>query len=265
LLGSLLDGPGFLATVAQHRDRLLTAALFRLLAAFTSAAIAVTLYPVLKEQAAGMALGAVAFRLIQGAFYALSAASTLILVSLSGQLTAGASANASADLVRDLRDSAGCVGILAFCTGATLYYLVFYRSQLIPRWLSAWGVAGADRASSVAPIGVQLVKYVLHLLNGTGRPGRRAGCAHRNRCGSGAGRRPWLWPPGRSPERDRGHRCQKDNGQRDVRRHQVLHNALPQLWASVAAVLPCRLGRSARYLRRYGAMDGDGGRRPPGR
>jgi hypothetical protein len=89
-----------------------------------------------------MALGSVAFRLTEGVFYALSAAGTMILVSLSGQLTAGASADASADLVRDLRDSAGCVGYQAFCTGATLYYLVFYRSQLIPRWLSAWGLAG---------------------------------------------------------------------------------------------------------------------------
>ena len=65
------------------------------------------------------------------------------MVSLSGQLAAGASAaHVSADLVRDLRDSAGTVGVLAFCTGATLYYLVFYRSQLIPRWLSVWGLAG---------------------------------------------------------------------------------------------------------------------------
>ena len=48
-LGSLLKGPNFLATVALHQNRLLAAALFQLLAAFTSAAIAVTLYPVLSS------------------------------------------------------------------------------------------------------------------------------------------------------------------------------------------------------------------------
>ncbi len=64
------------------------------------------------------------------------------MVSLSGQLTGGLRARAGY-LVRDLRDSAGCVGVLAFYTGATLYYLIFYRSRLIPRWLSAWGLAGA--------------------------------------------------------------------------------------------------------------------------
>ena len=112
---------------------MLTAALFQPIAAFTCAAIAVTRYPVLRQHAAAMTLGAAAFRLTEGVFYALSAAGTMILASLSGQLTAGAPANAPADLARDLRDPAGCAGYPAFCTGATLYHLISYRPQLIPR------------------------------------------------------------------------------------------------------------------------------------
>jgi hypothetical protein len=146
-LGSLLDGSDFLAGVSLHQDRVLAAAFFQLVAAFTSAAIAISLYPVLRRHTAGMALGAVGFRLIEGVFYALSAAGTLVLVALSEQLatagTAGAfSVRTSADAVRSFRYSAGVVGVLAFYVGATIYYLIFYRSHLIPRWLSGWGLAG---------------------------------------------------------------------------------------------------------------------------
>ena len=117
-------------------------------------------------------------------------------------------------------------------------------------------LAVADRADSIAPIGVQLVKYVLYLLNDTGRPGRGAGCPHRNRRGPGAGRPPRLWPPRCCPERNRGHRCHKDNGQRDIRCHHVLHNALPQFWtASPQSCLTVWTGLPGAY----GAMDGDGG------
>ena len=159
LLGSLLDGPGFLAGVSQHQDRMLTAGLFQLLAAFTSAAIAISLYPVLRTHAAGMALGSVGFRLIEGVFYALSAVGTLVLVALSDQLSAtgaiDATTQASGGLVRDLREAAAVAGVLAFYTGGTLYYLIFFRSRLIPRWLSVWGLAG----TAFGAIGALLVLF----------------------------------------------------------------------------------------------------------
>ncbi len=66
LRGSLLQGPA--GAGVTHQDRVLLGTFFQLLAAFTSAAIAVSIYPVLRLHAAGMALGAVGFRLIEGVF-----------------------------------------------------------------------------------------------------------------------------------------------------------------------------------------------------
>lgn len=150
LLGSFLDGSEFLVTVAQHQDRLLTAALTQFVGAFTSAAIAISLYPVLRNHAAGMALGSVGFRLIEGTFYALSAVGTMVLVALTANGAVTAMTGVSGELVRDLREAAGVAGILAFYTGATLYYLVFYRSRLIPRWLSGWGLVGTTLGFTAA-------------------------------------------------------------------------------------------------------------------
>lgn len=145
--GSLLEGSHLLAGISLHQDRVLVGAFFQILSAFTSAAIAISLYPVLRRYAAGMALGSVGFRLMEGVFYAVSAAGTLVLVALSDRLQAAGVAGAvylrtSAELVSSLRDAAAVVAVLAFYTGATLYYLVFYRTRLIPRWLSVWGLAG---------------------------------------------------------------------------------------------------------------------------
>jgi len=60
--------------------------------------------------------------------------------------TAGSAAppdlRASGALLLTLRDQASLAGVLAFYLGASMYYYVFYRPRLIPRWLSGWGLAG---------------------------------------------------------------------------------------------------------------------------
>ena len=160
--GSSLDGSNFLSSVAAHQDRMLTGAMFEFMAAFASAAIAISLYPVLRQHAPGLALGSVGFRLIEGTFYALTAVSILVLVALAGDAAVSGSTQQSANVLRDLHEATGLAGILAFYIGGTLYYLVFYRSRLIPRWLSVWGLVGTTLG---AVAGVLVLFQTLSLMS----------------------------------------------------------------------------------------------------
>ena len=46
-------------------------------------------------------------------------------------------------LLREGRTWVGDVTALpAWCIGAYLYYSLFYKTRLVPRWLSLWGLAG---------------------------------------------------------------------------------------------------------------------------
>jgi hypothetical protein len=141
-----LTGTDYLAKLSGNANQVAGGALFYLVAAFASAGIAVSLYPVLKRSNAGLALGSVVFRTIEAVMYIAAVVSLLSLLTLSQQFaTAGAADRAVfqaiGDSLRSVRDHASLAGVFAFCLGAFMYYYVFFQSRLIPRWLSGWGIA----------------------------------------------------------------------------------------------------------------------------
>ena len=139
-----LSGPGYLAAVADRPGQVETSALLYLVAAGTSVGIAVTLYPLLREFDAALALGSVVFRTIEAVFYTVGVVSLLSVLTLGDQLATspagGASTRALADSLLSVRQHASLVAVFAFVTGALMYYLVFLHSRLVPRWLSVFGV-----------------------------------------------------------------------------------------------------------------------------
>ncbi len=146
LLNPVFTGSDYLVKIAAHQDRILAGGFFEIMAAFASAGIAVSLYPVVRRYGEALALGSVGFRLLEGALYLLAAIGTFLLLQVGQDSTAGSPVpsylRTSGALLLTLRDQAGLAGVLAFYVGASMYYYVFYRSRLIPRWLSGWGLAG---------------------------------------------------------------------------------------------------------------------------
>ena len=155
-IGSHLDGPDYLTSISANGNQIMLGALFALIAAFSSAGIAISLYPVLKKYNEGLALGAVGFRLIEAVFYLVNIIALLALLLLSQEFVkAGSPGDSSFQLSGTLAlaiyNWANYVfGVSAFSLGALMYYVVFYQSRLIPRWLSGWGLLAATLSLATA-------------------------------------------------------------------------------------------------------------------
>jgi hypothetical protein len=145
LVQPILTDPVDLTKIAANEDQVLLGALLLFVGAAAAAGIAIALYPVLRKYNDGLALGSVGFRLIEGSLYIGIVVCLLLLVALSQEsASAGAAASSAfqvqAVLLMAARDSLGEVAVLAFGIGALMYYWVFWRTRLVPRWLSGWGL-----------------------------------------------------------------------------------------------------------------------------
>lgn len=144
-LGSMLDSPVDLTRLAAHDDRVVLAALIEFVAAATGAGIAIALYPVLRRYGRAMAFGAAAARTAGGVLVLVGTLSLLTLLSLAqgsvGSATDSATTDGSVRLLLAARDWVTNVMIaLPFLLGAGLYYVLMFRSRIVPRWLSGWGL-----------------------------------------------------------------------------------------------------------------------------
>ena len=139
--GAVLTGPAYLAQVAAQPNQLAVGALLVLLAGFALAMVPVVFWPIGRRYDETLAMGYVVFRgAIETVIYIATALGWLLLVALSTQPDAGPIAG----LVRTIEAVAwDQLVAIPFVLGALMFYVLLYRSRLVPRWLSAWGLVGA--------------------------------------------------------------------------------------------------------------------------
>jgi len=144
-----LTATNYLVSVSENAGLVGTGAFLSLIGGACASGIAISLYPVLKKFNPVLALGAVGFRISEGVLRFVSVCALLSIITLSQQFVkAGAPDSSYFQTLGVLLYAGyrwvGSVGsLLAFSIGALLYYIIFYRTKLVPRWISVWGLVAA--------------------------------------------------------------------------------------------------------------------------
>jgi hypothetical protein len=148
LWAPIAAAPDLLTAISGNENQLITSALLQLIMAAACAGIGITLYPVLRRHREALALGSTGFRLIESVFQMIGAMGLLVLLTLSRAFASAGTADGVPLSALGGLIVAGCDWVanvpvpLAWGLGALMYYYVFYRTRLVPRWLAGWGLVG---------------------------------------------------------------------------------------------------------------------------
>ncbi len=162
-----LFGMDILDLVAANSQRLTGGSFFTLLMGISLMLMTIFLYPILRKDSEELAMGMLLFRgALEGVWYFISTLGLLLLVAVSNEyVTIGgdpAALQSLGNVLFRFQDILAPVGTIMFLVGATFLYISFFRTRLIPRWLTVWGMIG------VVPYGAYALLHFFHLDQGIG-------------------------------------------------------------------------------------------------
>ena len=143
LFQPVLDDPvGYVANGGSD-NRIFFGAFLELILIIANIGTALVVYPILKRENQILSLGFVAARIVESAFILVGILAVLSIVSLA-QENAGGEEGAIAYTLAEIKDWTFLLGpgfVVGVGNGLILGYLMF-RSGLVPRWLTMFGLVG---------------------------------------------------------------------------------------------------------------------------
>jgi hypothetical protein len=144
----ILNDPDFIIKGAANNTQVICGAFFELILAFSVIGISYMMYPILKEKNENIAIGYVCFRLLEGTIIVIGIISLLSLVTLNQDFSKVSNQNVSSFLIAGKLLVAvhnwtflfGPNFALGPSTLMMSYFL--YKSKLVPRYISIFGLVG---------------------------------------------------------------------------------------------------------------------------
>jgi hypothetical protein len=159
-----LSGLDLLDLVAANSSQITGASFLILLMGISLVTMTVFLYPIFRKDNEELAAGMLLFRgALEGTYYFVSTMGFLTLVLLGNEYVATGTDSTALQVMGNVlyqfQPLLGSVGTIVFLIGATCLYISFYRTRLIPRWLSVWGLIG------VVPYMAYALLHFFHIEN----------------------------------------------------------------------------------------------------
>lgn len=149
MIESVLGAPDYLASVSSNQTLVVLGVLLELINCLAVLGIAVTTYPIFSKYYPALAMGYVAFRIVEVAVIVISSLSPLVVLSLGAEYLSAGTGDAAqfqslgSVLISARANLTGLLLTVFFSLGALMFYYFLYQSRLVPRWLSGWGLLGA--------------------------------------------------------------------------------------------------------------------------
>jgi hypothetical protein len=162
MTGPIFDAPDYLIQTAANPGLITLASFLYFVMAVSCAGIGLALYPIVRTYREDLAIGVAGFRLIEGMIQVIGGVSMVCLLALSQAFIQAGSGDMIHFQTIGILLKAGSNWLangpmlLSWCIAALMYYTVFYQFNLVPRWLSVWGLVG---------ISITLLVSVLGMLN----------------------------------------------------------------------------------------------------
>jgi len=157
ILTPILNAPDYLINVSENEIQVIIGVLFYLIDCAAVVVIPIMLFPIFKKHNEALALGYVGSRIIESVTLIVGHISLLSLLTLSQEYVQAAAPDAShfqalGALLLAVIDWTHLLGVeivfastalIVFASTALILNYLLYKSKLVPRFISVWGLIGA--------------------------------------------------------------------------------------------------------------------------
>jgi hypothetical protein len=168
LIQSILGTPDHLSTISSNSMKLAIGAMLWLMTVGGDAAHGVLMFPVLKQQNEGIAVGYLGSRIIDAIFIGIHVLFVLIQIPIGNEyLKAGVndtfSLQAMSTVFIMLNLYAYQIGMIFVGLAGLILCYSFYRSKLVPQFVAVWGFVGY--ATILCGSVLEVLGFDLHLIH----------------------------------------------------------------------------------------------------